>query len=79
MMVVTCSDGPTLGGRVIWGRVGWILEVTKTSLTSEVMRLDFPVPSSPHTQMRTRAEKAYQHRPHQHTTAHHGQIDRLTD
>jgi hypothetical protein len=41
-----------LGGIVICGRTDWIL-FTKTSLTSEVIRLDFPVPSSPHTQILT--------------------------
>jgi len=41
-----------LGGVVICGRTDWIL-FTKTSLTSEVIRLDFPVPSSPHTQILT--------------------------
>lgn len=53
IVVVTFSGVPMEGGMVIWGRTDWILCVTKTSLTSEVMRLDFPVPSSPQTQMRT--------------------------
>jgi hypothetical protein len=42
---------------VIWGRTDWILLVTKTSFTREVMRLDFPVPSSPQTQILTRDDK----------------------
>jgi hypothetical protein len=42
MVVVTFSGVPMLGGIVIWGRTDWILLVTKTSLTREVMRLDFP-------------------------------------
>jgi hypothetical protein len=46
-----------LGGIVIWGRTDWILLVTKTSFTREVMRLDFPVPSSPQTQILTRHDK----------------------
>lgn len=53
MVVVTFSGVPILGGMVIWGRTDWILFVTKTSFTKEVIRLDFPAPSSPHTQMRT--------------------------
>ena len=57
MVVVTFSGVPMLGGIVIWGRTDWILLVTKTSLTREVIRLDFPVPSSPQTQMRT--DKCY--------------------
>ena len=52
MTVVTFSGVPIVGGIVICGNVGWILLVTKVSLTSEVMRLDFPDPSSP--QMHTR-------------------------
>lgn len=55
MVVVTFSGVPILGGMVIWGRTGWILFVTKTSFTKLVMRLDFPVPSSPHKHMRTTA------------------------
>ena len=51
MVVVTFSGVPI--GMVIWGRTGWILDVTKTSLTSDVIRLDLPAPSSPHTHMRT--------------------------
>lgn len=53
MVVVTFSGVPMVGGMVICGRTVWILLATKTSLTREAMRLDFPVPSSPHTQMRT--------------------------
>jgi hypothetical protein len=40
-----------LGGMDIRGKTDWILFVTKTSLTREVMRLDFPTPSSPQTQI----------------------------
>ena len=53
MVVVTFSGVPMLGGMVICGRTGWILLVTNWSLTSEAMRLDLPVLSSPQTQMRT--------------------------
>lgn len=35
----------------------WILLETKTSFTSDAIRLDFPVPSSPHTQMRTDGQR----------------------
>jgi hypothetical protein len=44
---------PKVGGMEMGGRTGWILFVTKTSLTSDVIRLDLPVPSSPQTQTRT--------------------------
>lgn len=53
MTVVTFSGVPRVGGRVIVGRMGWILWVVKVSFTREVMREDLPVPSSPQTQMRT--------------------------
>jgi len=53
IVVVTFSGVPILGGILIWGRQGVILFATKVSLINEVMRLDFPVPSSPQTQMRT--------------------------
>ena len=53
IVVVTFSGVPMLGGMVIWGRTGWILFVTKTSLTRLVTRLDLPVPSSPQRQTRT--------------------------
>lgn len=53
VVVVTFSGVPIVGGIVIWGRIGWILFVTKTPLTSEVIKLDLPVPSSPQTQIRT--------------------------
>lgn len=53
MVVVTFSGVPMLGGMVIWGRTGWILFVTNTSFTRLVIRLDLPVPSSPHRHMRT--------------------------
>lgn len=59
MVVVTFSGVPMLGGMVIWGRTDWILFVTKTSLTSEVMRLDFPVASSPQTHILTIAHQLY--------------------
>lgn len=36
----------------------WILLETKTSFTSDAIRLDFPVPSSPHTQMRTDCQES---------------------
>lgn len=52
-VVVTFSGVPMLGGMVICGRTDWILLLMNWSLTSEAMRLDFPVPSSPQTQMRT--------------------------
>lgn len=55
MVVVTFSGLPLVGGMVTWGRTDWILLATKTSLTSEAIRLDFPVPSSPQTQIRTAA------------------------
>ena len=54
-VVVTFSGVPMLGGMVICGRRGWILVVTKASLTRPVIRLDFPTPSSPQTQMRTKS------------------------
>lgn len=57
IVVVTFSGVPILGGIVICGRTDCILLVTKTSLTKEVMRLDFPVPSSPQTHIRTEASK----------------------
>lgn len=53
MVVVTFSGVPMLGGIVIWGRVGWILVVTKTSLTRDAMMELFPTSASPHTHMRT--------------------------
>ena len=79
MVVATLSGVPRVGGRVTWGRTGyigrgaksvpsawlyfdgrvhfwelaWILAVTKTPLTSEVMMELLPTPSSPHTQIRT--------------------------
>lgn len=53
MVVVTFSGVPRLGGRVIGGSTGWILEVTKVSLTSEVRRDDLPTDSSPHIAIRT--------------------------
>lgn len=53
MTVVTLDGVPSVGGSVICGNNGCILWVTKTSFTSEVMRLDLPVESSPTTQMRT--------------------------
>ena len=53
MVVVTFSGVPILGGIVICGRTDWILLVTNVSFTRLVMRLDLPVPSSPHRQMRT--------------------------
>lgn len=36
----------------------WILLETNTSLTSDAIRLDFPVPSSPHTHMRTGGQES---------------------
>lgn len=51
--MVTFSGVPIVGGMVICGRTGWILFVTNTPLTREVIKLDLPVPSSPQTQMRT--------------------------
>lgn len=59
VVVVTFSGVPMVGGIVICGRTDWILFVTKTPLTREVMRLDFPVPSSPQTQIRTAACHAW--------------------
>lgn len=53
MMVVTLSGVPSVGGSVTCGRTGWILAVTKTSLTREVIIELFPTPSSPHTHIRT--------------------------
>ena len=53
MVVVTLSGVPSVGGSVTWGSTGWILAVTKTSLTSEVMMELLPTPSSPQTQIRT--------------------------
>lgn len=41
---------------MIWGRVGWILVVTKTSLTRDAIMELFPTPASPHTHMRTVVE-----------------------
>lgn len=43
---------------VIGGSTGWILPETKTSLTSDVMRLDFPVLSSPQTTILTESAMA---------------------
>ena len=45
---VVGGDGKVIGGSVEQSREGM-----KTSLTREVMRLVFPVPSSPQTQIRT--------------------------
>src|SRR5690349_11278042 len=53
MVVVTLSGVPSEGGSVTCGRTGWILAVTKTSLTRDVMMELLPTPSSPHTQIRT--------------------------
>ena len=53
IVVVTFSGVPMLGGIVICGNTDWILFVTKTSFTSDVTRLDLPVPSSPQTHIRT--------------------------
>lgn len=53
MVVVTFSGVPMLGGMVIRGRTAWILLVIKVSLTSEVIKLDLPAPSSPQTHIRT--------------------------
>jgi hypothetical protein len=53
MVVVTFSGVPMVGGMVTWGRTDWILLETKTSLTSEAIWLDLPVPSSPQTQILT--------------------------
>lgn len=53
MVVVTLCGVPRVGGMEMGGKTGWILLVTKRSLTSEVIRLDLPVPSSPQTQTRT--------------------------
>lgn len=53
MVVVTFSGVPMLGGIVICGSTGWILLFMNWSLTSEAMRLDLPVPSSPQTHIRT--------------------------
>ena len=53
MMVVTLSGVPRVGGSVTCGRTGWILVVTKTSLTSEVMMELLPTPSSPQMHIRT--------------------------
>lgn len=53
MVVVTLSGVASVGGMVTWGRTGWILAVTKTSLTSDVMMELLPTPSSPQTQIRT--------------------------
>ena len=56
MVVVTFSGVPMLGGMVVCGRTGWILVVTKTSLTREATKLDFPTDSSPQTQILTEAD-----------------------
>jgi hypothetical protein len=53
MVVVTLSGVPSVGGSVTCGRTGWILAVTKTSLTREVMMELLPTPSSPQRHMRT--------------------------
>ncbi len=53
MVVVTFSGVPMVGGMVTCGSTDWILLATKTSLTSEAIREDLPVPSSPQTQIRT--------------------------
>lgn len=53
MVVVTFSGVPKVGGRVMGGRVAWILPVTNVSLTSDVSSDDLPTASSPQMQMRT--------------------------
>jgi hypothetical protein len=53
MVVVTLSGVPSVGGRVTCGRTGWILAVTKTSLTRDVMMELLPTPSSPQRHIRT--------------------------
>ena len=53
MTVVTFSGVPMLGGRLMVGRIGWILWVVKVSLMRDVMSEDLPTPSSPQTTMRT--------------------------
>lgn len=55
MVVVTFSGVPIPGGMVVCGKTGWIFVVTKTSLTREATRLDFPTDSSPQTQILTAA------------------------
>lgn len=52
-VVVQLSGVPRVGGRVIAGRVGGSLVVTKVSLTRLVRRLDLPTLSSPQMEMRT--------------------------
>jgi hypothetical protein len=53
MTVVTFSGVPSVGGRVMVGRTGWILCAMNVSFMREVMREDLPAPSSPQTTMRT--------------------------
>ena len=57
IVVVTLSGDTILGGIVIIGSTACSPEGTNRSLTSDMMRLDFPVPSSPQTQTRTSAAR----------------------